>query len=162
MIAGQRSNGSRLAQHFSACQTKSAAAHSVERNPMNRPPRARLLAAGQRLLNTRIEPNRASSGSQEQRNGGPGESRTPDQRFRNWAIIPQRPCFQCLQFGQFRAVLGLFGSGTCNKSCNDGSGWPSLLISQLISHDREGAASRRQVNSSHSEIGSDNPCSQHL
>src|ERR1700720_2587299 len=50
--------------------------------------------------------------------GGPGESRTPDQRFRNWAIIPQRVCFQCLQFGRFRAVLGLVGSGTCNGSCN--------------------------------------------
>jgi hypothetical protein len=60
--------------------------------------------------------------------GGPGESRTPDQRFRNWAIIPQRVCFQCLQFGQCRAVLGLFGSRTCNRSCNAGRGWPSLLI----------------------------------
>src|ERR1700751_518621 len=50
--------------------------------------------------------------------GGPGESRTPDQRFRNRAIIPQLVCFQCLQFGRFRAVLGLVGSGTCNGSCN--------------------------------------------
>ena len=54
--------------------------------------------------------------------GGPGESRTPDQRFRNWAVIPQLVCFQCLQFGQFRAVLGSVGSGTCNGSCNAGRG----------------------------------------
>ena len=27
----------------------------------------------------------------------------------------------CLQFGQFRAVLGLVGSGTCNGSCNVGT-----------------------------------------
>jgi len=57
--------------------------------------------------------------------GGPGESRTPDQRFRNRAVIPQLVCFQCLQFGQFRAVLGSVGSGTCNGSCNAGRGWPS-------------------------------------
>ena len=71
--------------------------------------------------------------------GGPGESRTPDQRFRNWAVIPQLVCFQCLQFGQFRAVLGSVGSGTCNGSCNAGRGWPSLSIS--IPHDRTVPAS---------------------
>src|ERR1700751_5414909 len=32
------------------------------------------------------------------------------------AAIPQPVCFQCLQFGQFRAVLGLVGGRTCNRS----------------------------------------------
>ena len=74
-----------------------------------------------------------------EKDGWPGESRTPDQRFRNWAVIPQLVCFQCLQFGQFRAVLGSVGSGTCNGSCNAGRGWPSLSIS--IPHDRTVPAS---------------------
>jgi hypothetical protein len=74
--------------------------------------------------------------------GGPGESRTPDQRFRNWAVIPQPVCFQCLQFGQLRAVLGLVGSRTCNRSCNAGRGWPSLSISQT----EIGSSIKRDVN----------------
>src|ERR1700690_1796777 len=58
-------------------------------------------------------------------NCGPGESRTPDERFRNWVVIPQLECFQCLWLGRIRAVLGSVGTGTCDRSCNIGRrGWP--------------------------------------
>jgi hypothetical protein len=91
--------------------------------------------------------------------GGPGESRTPDQRFRNWAVIPQLVCFQCLQFGQFRAVMGLVGSRTCNRSCNARPKLTFILLPKLIA---SVLRVRGEPDSSHSEIASDNPCYQHL
>ncbi len=51
-------------------------------------------------------------------NGGAGEARTPDLRFRNLIDIPHRVCFQSVQFGHSPALLGLFGRGTCNAMCN--------------------------------------------
>jgi hypothetical protein len=83
--------------------------------------------------------------------GGPGESRTPDPRFRNWAAIPQLVCFQCLQFGQFRAVLGLVGSRTCNRSCNARPKLTFILLPELIA---SVLRVRDEPDSSHSEIAS--------
>jgi hypothetical protein len=51
-------------------------------------------------------------------NGGAGEARTPDLRFRNLIDIPQGVCFQSIQFGHSPALLGLFGRGICNAICN--------------------------------------------
>jgi hypothetical protein len=51
-------------------------------------------------------------------NGGAGEARTPDLRFRNLTNIPHLVCFQSILFGQSPALLGLFGRRTCNAICN--------------------------------------------
>jgi len=73
----------------------------------------------------------------------------------NWAVIPQLVCFRCLQFGQFRAVLGLVGSRTCNRSCNARPKLTFILLPKLIA---SVLRVRDEPDSSHSEIASDNPC----
>ena len=51
-------------------------------------------------------------------NGGAGEARTPDLRFRNLMDIPHPVCFQSIQFGHSPALSGLVGRRTCNAICN--------------------------------------------
>jgi hypothetical protein len=51
-------------------------------------------------------------------NGGAGEVRTPDLRFRNLMEIPHPVCFQSIQFGHSPALSGLVGRRTCNAICN--------------------------------------------
>jgi hypothetical protein len=87
-------------------------------NQASASPKCRNLQQTCNAFTQRIRVKRPKLCQQNGLGGGHGESRTPDQRFRDWAVIPQRVCFQCLQFGRFRAVLGLVGSGTCNGSCN--------------------------------------------
>ena len=65
----------------------------------------------------------------------------------NRVFIPQLVRFQCLQFGQFRAVLGLVGSGTCNGSCNDSTETDLIINTRMIVRNLRMA---RQM--SHSEI----------